>query len=151
MSNTQLDQSAADLIDSFTDDVLTSDGFYDATTFKVRYPAFSNDDDGTINVFLQEALMHVDKEWINPFRLVAHGLVTAHLLTEAGYGASPGVSVNGVNLSALKGVKSFSIDDMSVTFKDDAAVGDTNSFASTTYGQKYLQIKKQLFGGGIVV
>lgn len=149
-----LPQAAADLVDSFTDDVLTTDGFHSPGTFKQRYPQFNTLQDSTIDVFLQEALMHVDTTWANPFRLKAHGLVAGHLLVCEGYGTA--ATVGGVvNVQALKdlGVKQFSIDDMSVTLADassQSGSGDDH-FMTTNYGKQFVELRKKLFGGGIVV
>lgn len=150
-----LPQSAADLIDTFTDDVQTVDGFHNATTFKERYPVYATLADSTVNVFLQEALMYMDTEWPNPYRLKAHGLATAHLLQAEGYLVSSLAAAAPVNLNGLAdlGVSSFSIDDMSISFEGQSVKekAEVDNFASSAYGRQFMALRKKVFGGGLVV
>lgn len=117
-----------------------------ASTFKLRYPAFADVPDASIEYWLTDASERVvlPDEWTDPNGPVAQMLVAAHNLALGGIGGS-----GGLDLPA--GVTSMRSGGLSLSF--DAGVAQAQAaggWAATSYGAQYLALLKLTRGGSRV-
>lgn len=105
------------------------------TTFRLRYPAFVNIDDGRIGYWLADAGSLVGASWPEGSRLVARAAYAAHRLAEAG-ALSGGIPA---------GVTSFRSGSFSATINDKTAA--LTGFSATVFGREFIQLRRATFAG----
>ncbi len=116
-----------------------------ATSMKFKFPEFADIDDATLEFAIEEAAMTVTDAWevsgslalmYLAAHLVAAGVASANALASGGGGA----------------VQSESIGRFSITYKSlpnsSAAVDD---LSSSSYGNRYIDIRALNFGGPVIV
>jgi hypothetical protein len=112
--------------------------------FKARFPEFEAVADAVIAFALEEAGISVDDSWIERDYVIAIYYLTAHILASSGKlsGDAAGAAVQGP-------VTSESLGDASVSYADKSKVvgaeGLAAELASTTYGQRYLGLRRRNF------
>lgn len=108
--------------------------------FKVRYPEFASETDPRVQMFLDEAIPHLDEARWDDLYVQGLGLYVAHslALANADVGADIGNDTN---------VK---VGDVSIS-KDASVVKAQmeNEFMRTTYGQRYWQMARLVGAGGV--
>lgn len=108
--------------------------------FKVRYPEFNTETDQRVQLFLDEAIPHLDEARWDDLYVQGLGLYVAHSLALAN--ADVGVDVgNDTNVK---------VGDVSIS-KDATIVKAQmeNEFLRTTYGQRYARVARLVGGGGV--
>lgn len=121
-----------------------------AEEFKTRFPEFAAFPDETVDDFITESNDFVDDTWPLSVRARAQGLYVAHSIkvtyaaTNAGAGAAQ-------SLLSAKGVQSFKIDDLNVSFaqKHIQQQLSENTLETTDYGRQFIYLQKRYFGGGV--
>lgn len=110
----------------------------DPATFKIRFPEFDSVLDARIQLFIDDAELILNEVyWGEKFDLgtsyyVAHEL-TRGTKTEAGSSLSSGL------------VASKAVDGVSISYTNKTPTADDEGYyASTSYGQKYLALRKNL-------
>lgn len=103
--------------------------------FKTRYPSFSGVADETIEAAIDEATRFVDETWIEGDYKTAIMLYVAHVLSLEGLGGSGGISAS----TAVRRLKSGTWE--MERFGSNTSSGSTSSFASTTYGQRFMELR----------
>jgi hypothetical protein len=123
-------------------------------TFKARYPEFAAVSDALVQLVLNDAIGDVGETWVEKDRARAQMLLTAHNLTMEG---EPGRTVDGAS-GATAGtgtVKRDKVGDVETEFATPSASGAGGStlsaYASTFYGQQYLELLRRNFAGVAVV
>lgn len=112
--------------------------------FKALFPEFSAEADGDVQLFIDRSLAHVDAGIWGDLYSDGVGYWVAHEITAANANALGGV------MSA--DVSSKKIGDVQVT-RDAVLLArqSDNPFLRTTYGQKYLYLRKQFGIGALAV
>lgn len=108
--------------------------------FKVRYPEFTAETDQRVQLFLDEAIPHLDEARWDDLYVQGLGLYVAHSLASAN--ADVGVDIG--NETNVK------VGDVSIS--KDASIVEAqmeNDLLRTTYGQKYWRLAKMVGAGGI--
>ena len=117
----------------------------DVAGFRARFPEYANDppSDATIQVYLDDALLFVGATpWGEKYNLGVY-YYAAHLLTLALKSASGAVG------GASGPVSGRSVDGTSVNYATATMTSGSEAwFNSTTYGQRYLVMRKTL---GLIV
>lgn len=104
-------------------------------TFKTRFPEFDSKSNETIQMLIDEASLIIFN--FGDLQDIAMNYLVAHLLT-----------LNGKS-TASQQVSSKNVGSVSVSFATDS---DSSSFyASTSYGQMYLDLRKRLSKGNVRV
>lgn len=118
--------------------------------FTDRYPSFASASPALINALLQEALGAVDETWIEQDRKPALLAYAAHLLAVELYGNpvldlgnGQAMRVSGPLSSAEVGPAKASFADGGSGSSGGASGASADSLASTTYGQRYLQLLRR--------
>lgn len=141
-------EEALIILQEFIDQNPAIEGYFDAASFKVRYPEFAAVPDATVTIFLAEALLEVDGTWPADFIGRAHGLSTAHGLKLEGYGSSSIAPVAG--LPNIQNVTRFKALDLEVSFSEKAIErANEDSTTSTIYGRQFIELRNKIFGGGV--
>lgn len=110
------------------------------TEFKVRYPEFNTETDQRVQLFLDEAIPHLDQaRWDDLYvqglgLYVAHSLALANADVGADIGNETNVKVGDVSLSKDSSIVKAQMD---------------NEFYRTTYGQRYWRMAQMVGAGGI--
>ena len=108
--------------------------------FKIRFPEFEGEDDARIQLFIDDATALVNECCPNSDLMITY--LTSHLLTLANQTA------NG-DTSTTKPVASKSVGDVSVSYGGTA--GDaSDSYYSTAYGQRYIDLRGNCIGRPII-
>lgn len=119
----------------------------DPATLRLRYPAFSTVNDGTINYWLTDAARIVTAAWGSDqepgtLALAAHSMALTPGVLAGGSGAT--------NFPA--GVTSFKSGTVSLTFSDAAAAqASTGGYGSTVYGREFEVMLRRNAGGPMLV
>ena len=109
-------------------------------TFKARFPEFNSVDDARIQIFIDDSVSVTNSKCPNYDLMVSY--LTAHLITLAD-------KTDAGDSSTTKPVASESVGDVSVGYGGTAGKpGD--SYYSTAYGQRYLDLRKNCIGRPIV-
>ena len=117
--------------------------------FKIRYPEFASVSNALISLILAEAGVVVTDAWFEDDRQRAQMLWAAHRLTVEG---EPARSSGGGSIALSGPVKSHKVGDVSVEFAGVGGGGaDRVGFASTTYGQEFLELMRMNFGSVIAL
>ena len=110
----------------------------DPASFKVRFPEFAAESDPRIQLFIDDSVIILNSVYwgekydLGLYYLSAHYLVLANK-SEAGSIASKGA------------ISGRTVDGVSTTYNRVAPVNESDSYyAYTTYGQKYLALRKTL-------
>lgn len=114
-------------------------------TFKIRYPAFVDTDDATIQYWLTDAERIVgapaDSEWATSAAPIAVMLYAAHELTKQGLPGTGGAS-------EPAGITSLRSGALTIAFSDDAAKASLSGwYDSTSYGREFAAMLKRQRGG----
>ena len=112
------------------------------TTFRVRFPEFDEPTypDERVQLFIDDATTLVNPKCPNVDLMISY--LTAHLLTMATLTA-------GGDTSTFKGVASESVGDVSVSYSSGSGDAE-DDFYKTSYGQRYLDLRKNCIGRPIV-
>lgn len=115
-------------------------------TFKTRFPEFDSVADARIQLFIDDSVVILNESfWGAKYDLGIYYL-TAHYLTLAEKSESGGTS------GTSGAISSRSVDGTSVTYAsitpDDSSEG---YYLSTTYGQRYIALRKKLSTGATYV
>jgi hypothetical protein len=122
-------------------------------TFKLRYPEFAAVSDALVQLVLDDAIADVGETWVEKDRARAQMLLTAHILTMEG---EPGRTEDGAS-GATAGtgiVKRDKVGDVETEFATPSASGaggSLSAYASTFYGQQYLELLRRNFPAIAVV
>jgi len=112
------------------------------TNFKVRFPEFNSVDDARIELFIEDATTTVNANCPNSDLMITY--LTAHLLT-VGTQSTDGDS------STIKGVASESVGDVSVSYANTSRTNPNDDFyTGTTYGVRYLDLRKNCIGRPLI-
>ena len=115
-------------------------------TLKIRYPAFVDVPDATIQYWLDDAVRIVGtptgSDWLAADAPIGLMLYAAHELTKQGIGAS----ATGLDVPA--GVTSLRSGALSIGLSDDAAKASlSGGYERTAYGREFYLLLKQNRGG----
>lgn len=107
--------------------------------FRTRFPEFGSTTDDRINLFLGDSEILIPTSWgdirdLGIYYLTAHNLAVA---TKTATG----------NTAGVQGVQSKSVEGVSVTYQSTTISEDNIYYASTSYGKRYLELKKRLSVG----
>jgi len=109
-----------------------------ATSFKTRFPEFTSIADARIELFIEDAVLVLNEvNWGTKYDLGLYYL-TAHYLA---LGEKSSVGNSGSNGQ----VASKAVDGTSISYNNATLTGvDDSYYSSTSYGQRYLQLRKSL-------
>lgn len=114
---------------------------------KADFPVFSSVDDAVIQRRIDRTPMFVDESWLESDYNWAKSLLTAHFLTEDGFGTGTDAELSAQGLSNVSRLKSGTLD---VTFKSAADSGDSDvpePWGSTSYGRRFWALMRKNKGG----
>ena len=122
------------------------------TNFRVRFPEFDEPTypDERVQLFIDDATALVNPKCPNVDLMISY--LTAHLLTMGTLTAhllTMGTLTAGGNTSTFKGVASESVGDVSVSYSSGSGDAE-DDFYKTSYGQRYLDLRKNCIGRPIV-
>lgn len=122
-----------------------------ASEFKARFPAFASVDDDVVNVALAEAGLQVDETWVSEadFKLGIN-LLTAHLLTMDGHGAGAEAESAAAGALGFKTMKSGNLT-LERFSASEAGSGSRDTLSLTSYGKRFLDLRKRNIPGVAVV
>jgi len=130
---------------------------FDIQSFRLRYPEFEAVEDALVELFATDAVVVMGsdpKHWCNGNGSyeIAQAHLVAHFiqLREAQQAATN----SGVASSATSGpITSKSVHGVSVTYRQpDTKLSDDDAYyLKTPYGELYLQVKRQCFGGAVAL
>ena len=103
--------------------------------FRVVFPEFEDVTDPVVQAALDEAALSVDSTW-GTSRLIAVRLLAAYFLAVAAE-TDIGGALNSVSIGSI-----------SVSFARNQS---TELLEGNSYGQRYLRIRRPLFGGPLVI
>ena len=117
--------------------------------FRARFPEFANAGDPQVSAILSEASAEIGADWLEKDKATAALYLAAHMLAGSGGLGGPGAS--GVAVSGP--VRSRSVGDVSVTFAgvEGSGYGSKSIYASTGYGQRFLQLARRNFPAVAIV
>lgn len=118
-----------------------------AADLKARFVRFAQVADATVETWLTTARRSVDDSWAEDDRAYGEMLLAAHYLTQEGLGTGTEAQLAADGLGGMKSVKS---GQFSFTKSDAQANEAAGSLASTTYGQRFLELLKQNRAGSRV-
>lgn len=111
------------------------------TTFKARFPEFVAVSDVFLQVIIDEAVGEVGPSWSEPDRSTAQMYLAAHMLASEGYGA--GKATGSATLGAVKRRR---VGDVETEYAGSGSSGGVGSgYLTTTYGRRYLELKRRNF------
>lgn len=119
------------------------------SAIKARFPEFTSETDAFIQIHLDDAVLDLDEtRWGD---LYAQGVayLTAHLLVSAKRRAA-----NTGAVPAAGAVASKSVGDVSISYASSGRVDNSVGaveYNSTTYGQRYLTLRRMVGTGAYVV
>lgn len=116
-----------------------------ASEIKARYPALASVSDATVNIAIADAEPWFDAERWGAFYAQGVAAFVAHMLTADQAAAK--------NASAAAGpIQSKKVGDVQVAYAPTAYRKDTDAtFATTIYGQRYLQLRRLVGMGAVAV
>lgn len=117
--------------------------------FKIRFPAFADVAEATVQAILDEAVGDVGEWWVEADRTPAVLHLTAHLLAAQGLGVGAGGSG-----AALTGaIKRRKVGDVELEFAGVGAAGSGSLgvYVTTVYGRRYLELMRRNFPAVAVV
>jgi hypothetical protein len=114
------------------------------TTFKTRFPEFSTETDPRIQIFIDDSEIFISESKFGTLFDLAVSYLTAHYLSVADKSSSG-------SSSSVGSVASKSVEGVSVSFNKMAAATQADDFyASTIYGQRYLELRSQIAVGNVL-
>lgn len=119
--------------------------------FKVRYPEFSSVSNALISLVMDEASARIGDTWVDGDGNRARMLLTAHILTMEG---EPGRTATGQGSAGTGLVKRDKVGDVETEFavpSSSTGSSSTSAYASTFYGQQYLDLVRRNFPAVAVV
>lgn len=111
---------------------------------KLRYPAFADVADETVQYWLTDAERVVGETWREADRAVAMIAYAAHMMSETGALAASTPAGATAMLSA-SGVTSFRSGSFSASISESAA--SATGLQATIYGREFLALQRASFGG----
>lgn len=110
----------------------------DPASFKVRFPEFSAESDSRIQVFIDDSVVLLNSVyWGTKYDLGLYYL-TAHYLALANKSEAGSITSNGQ-------ISSRSVDGASVGYSHPTPANESDAYyASTSYGQRYLALRRNL-------
>jgi len=116
-----------------------------AASFKIRFPEFTSVSDARIELFIDDSVLILNEtNWGEKYDLGLYYL-TAHYLT-LGEKSSAG------NSGSNSQIASKAVDGTSVSYNNPTLTGSDDSyFSSTSYGQRYLELRKSLGAPAYVI
>lgn len=125
-----------------------------AATLKVRYPEFAAVPDATVTMILDEAIRDVGPSWIEDDRAAAQMALAAHWLATQG-GAGGTVTAGSTSFQTAGPVSRVKVGDVETTFgtggSSGGSSGSAGDYRSTSYGQRFLQLRRRSFPAIAVV
>lgn len=114
------------------------------TTFKIRFPEFETQDDSRVELFINDATTQISEAKFGTSYDIALAYLTAHYLSLS-VKSSSGSSGN------VGAIASKSVEGVSVSYNQAQAKDQKESYyLSTTYGQRYLELRSQITVGNIL-
>ena len=114
------------------------------STFKTRFPEFESQDNDRVQLFLDDSATQISETKFGTSYDLAISYITAHYLslaTKTANGSSGSVGA----------VASKSVEGVSVSYNQATANNQNESYyASTSYGQRYLEIRSQITTGNVM-
>jgi len=101
--------------------------------FKTRFPEFTSETDERVEFFITDAYLEVDTSW-GTLQDIGVSYLTAHLLALSNKSLTSSSSIGQVASKSVEGV--------SISYATNA--NDSTYLSSTSYGQRYLQLKKRV-------
>lgn len=115
-----------------------------AAEFKARFPDFASVDDTLVDLFIGESSSAVDASWIEADYQIARMFHAAHAMTLEGHGTSPQSKF--AKMGDFSRVKSGDLElQRSSAQAGSGAAGET--LTKTTYGQRFLELRRRSFPG----
>lgn len=109
---------------------------------KMRFPAFANVSDGTIEYWLTDARLMVTDSWLEADRAPAEMELAAHNMARQGFGTGT------VGTGDMAGVTDFRSASFSVSFDAGAVKAAAGGgYGSTSYGQDFAVRLRRNVGG----
>ncbi len=121
------------------------------TTFKARYPEFTNVSDALVQLVLNDAFADVGDTWFERDRARAQMLLAAHILTMEG---EPGRTTTGQSSAGTGFVKRRKVGDVETEFASpggSSGSGAASGYGVTIYGQEFLALMRKNFPAVAVV
>jgi len=110
----------------------------DATSFKIRFPEFDAVLDARIDIFLADAIIILNETYWDTKYDMGVSYLTAHYLALANKSEVGSVTSSGP-------IASKTVDGASVAYTNATPDDESDAYyASTTYGQRYLTLRKTL-------
>jgi hypothetical protein len=107
-----------------------------AADLKTRYPAFAAVADATVNAMIVEANRSVDETWTEGDYAPAIMALAAHIMATEGLGTDPDSQSNTGQMSNFQMIKSGQL----TLQRKQSATGTADWYASTRYGNRYLEL-----------
>lgn len=115
-------------------------------TLKIRYPAFVEVDDATVEYWLEDARLTVTDAWDEVDRARAEMALAAHNMVRQGLGTGS------VGVGEMAGVTDFKSASFSVSFDADAVkAASAGGYGSTPYGAEFALYLRRYAGGPSLV
>ena len=112
---------------------------------KLRYPEFTSTSDDVVGMVIGDAFPFFDEERWGSFYLQGYCAFVAHQLTVNARAAAGAAAASGP-------VQTKTVGDVSVTYQGGETLRATDSyFATTSYGQRYLQLRRLVGAGALAV
>lgn len=113
--------------------------------FKTRYPEFASETDPRIQVFIDEAVPHLDQDRWGDLYTQGLGLYVAHSLAWEN-------AIAGTGSSSVDDDTSVSVGDVTISKSADVAAKQmANDFLRTPYGQRFDRLRKLVGAGAIAL
>lgn len=111
---------------------------FTAADFKIRFPEFAAEDDARIELFIADSVTIINEVyWGTKYDLGLYYL-TAHYLTLANKTATGAAGSTGT-------IASRAVDGVSISYVNTISDNENDAYyASTSYGQRYLALRKTL-------
>ena len=114
------------------------------TTFKIRFPEYDSIDDVRIQLFLDDSALQISESKFGTSYDLAISYLTAHYLTLS-------IKTDTGSSGSIGQVASKSVEGVSVSYNNATADSQSDSYySSTSYGQRYLDIRSQITVGNIM-
>lgn len=114
---------------------------------RADFPAFANVDDAAIQRRIDRTSATVDESWLEADYTYARSLLTAHFLTEDGFGAGTDAELSALGLSGVSRLKSGSLD---VSFKEASVADSGGAWDGTSYGRRFAALLRRNKGGPLI-
>lgn len=111
----------------------------DPASFKVRFPEFASESDPRIQLFIDDSVIILNSVYWGEKYDLGLSYLTAHYLTLANRSEAGSISSGG------GAVASRNVDGVAVTYTTAQPANESDAYyLTTTYGQRYLALRKTL-------